>query len=90
MTESRPRLYHVRQEQGRFEIDVLAELGGGRVVAIEVKASSAPTTKDARHLAGLRDRAGDAFVAGIVFHTGPRAYGLGERIIAAPISALWA
>lgn len=90
VTESRPRLYHVRQEQGRFEIDVLAELGGGRVVAIEVKASSAPTTEDARHLAGLRDRAGDAFVAGIVFHTGPRAYGLGERIIAAPISTLWA
>jgi hypothetical protein len=28
--------------------------------------------------------------AGVVFHTGPRAYRLGEGIIAAPISALWA
>ncbi|HYN70341.1 MAG TPA: DUF4143 domain-containing protein [Candidatus Eisenbacteria bacterium] len=90
VSTSRPRLYHVRQEQGRFEIDVLAELSGGRVVAIEVKASSAPTSDDARHLAGLRDRAGDAFVAGVVFHTGPRAYALGERIIAAPISTMWA
>lgn len=90
VSTSRPRLYHVRQQQGRFEIDLLAELGGGRVVAIEVKASSAPTNDDARHLAGLRDRAGDAFLAGVVFHTGPRAYGLGERIVAAPISTLWA
>ncbi len=89
VSESRPRLYHVRQEQGRFEVDVLAELGGGRIVAIEVKASSAPTAADARHLAGLRDRAGEAFVAGVVFHTGPRAYALGDRVIAAPISALW-
>lgn len=89
VSESRPRLYHVRQEQGRFEVDVLAELGGGRIVAIEVKASSAPTAADVRHLAGLRDRAGEAFVAGVVFHTGPRAYALGDRVIAAPISALW-
>lgn len=26
---SRPRLYHVRQEQGRFEVDILGEIGGG-------------------------------------------------------------
>ena len=90
VSTSRPRLYHVRQQQGRFEIDILAELGGGRVVAIEVKASSAPKSDDARHLAGLRDRTGDSFVAGVVLHTGPRAYALGERIVAAPISTLWA
>jgi len=90
VSTSRPRLYHVRQEEGRFEIDILAELGGGTVVAIEAKASSAPTADDARHLVGLRDRLGEAFVAGVVFHTGPRAYALAERIVAAPISALWA
>ena len=90
VSTSRPRLYHVRQEEGRFEIDILAELGGGTVVAIEAKASSAPTADDARHLVGLRDRLGEAFVAGVVFHTGPRTYALAERIVAAPISALWA
>ena len=90
VSTSRPRLYHVRQEEGRFEIDILAELGGGTVVAIEAKASAAPTADDARHLVGLRDRLGEAFVAGVVFHTGPRAYVLAERIVAAPISALWA
>jgi hypothetical protein len=89
VSESRPRLFHVRQEQGRFEVDVLAELGGGRIVAIEVKASSAPTAADARHLVGLRDRAGEAFVGGVVLHTGPRAYVLGDKVVATPISALW-
>jgi predicted AAA+ superfamily ATPase len=90
VTAARPRIYHVRQQQGRIEVDLLAELGGGRIVAIEVKANSAPTPDDARHLATMRDRIGEPFVAGVVFHTGPRAYRLGERIVAAPISALWA
>ncbi len=61
----------------------------GGIVAIEVKASAAPTPDDARHLATLRDRTGSSFVAGVVFHTGPRAYRLREGIVAAPISALW-
>ncbi len=89
VASSRPRIYHVRQQQGRLEVDLLAELGGGGIVAIEVKASAAPTPDDARHLATLRDRTGSSFVAGVVFHTGPRAYRLGEGIVAAPISALW-
>ena len=90
VSESRPRPYHVRQEQGRFELDILGELGGGHVVGMEVKASAAPTGADARHLVGLRDRLGDTFVAGILFHTGPRAFPLAQRITAVPISALWA
>lgn len=90
VSASRPRLYHVRQQQGRFEIDLLAEVAGGRVIAIEVKADSAPASDSARHLKVLRDRVGEAFVAGVVFHTGPRVYSLGDRIVAVPISALWA
>ena len=89
VSEGRPRLYHVRQQQGRFEVDLLAELGGGSLVAIEVKADAAPTLNSARHLVALRDRYGDAFTAGVVLHAGPRAYVLGDRIVAAPISTLW-
>ena len=56
VAETRPRLYHARQEQGCHEIDVVAELGGQRVVAIEIKSSSAPTMGDARHLRWFRDQ----------------------------------
>jgi predicted AAA+ superfamily ATPase len=90
VSESRPRLYHVRQEQGRFEVDALGIEGGGQVVGMEVKASAVPTGSDARHLVGLRDRLGDTFLTGILFHTGPRAFPLAERVTAVPISALWA
>ena len=90
VTASRPRLHHVRQQQGRFEVDLLAELAGGRLVGLEIKADAAPTSDSARHLAALRDRYPDTFVAGIVLHTGPRAYRLGDRLLAVPISTLWA
>ena len=89
VSASRPRLYHLRQQQGRHEVDLLAERAGGGIVGVEVKASAAPGADDARHLMWLADRLGDRFVAGVVLHTGPRAYRLGERVLAVPICALW-
>lgn len=88
LCRTRPRLYHLRQEQGRREVDIVAELGGQRIVGIEVKAG-APTPADARHLTWLRDEYGDRFLAGIILYAGPYTYELGDRIAAAPIAALW-
>ena len=85
-----PRLHHLRDAQGRHEVDIVAELDGRRIVAIEVKATGAPEPAHARHLLWLREQMGDRFLAGVVLHTGPRSFTLAERIIAAPISALWA
>jgi len=59
------------------------------MIAVEVKASSAPAADAARYLARLRDQLGDTFVAGVVLHTGPTTYSLGEKLIAAPICTLW-
>jgi predicted AAA+ superfamily ATPase len=89
VSESRPRLYHLREQQGRREVDLLSEIRGGRIVACEIKGSASPGASDARHLTWLRDQLGDRFVAGIVFHTGPATYALGERITALPICTLW-
>jgi predicted AAA+ superfamily ATPase len=85
---SSSRLSHLRTEQGRHEVDLIAE-HEGRVVGIEVKAGGVVTARDARHLAWLRDQLGDEFARGVVLHTGPGAYEVGERILAAPIAALW-
>jgi uncharacterized protein len=84
-----PTLFHLRDERGRREIDLIAEAPDGRLVAIEVKATSAPGQSDARHLLWLRDAVPDHFVAGIVLHTGPRPFALAERIYAIPIAAIW-
>ncbi|NOX28536.1 MAG: ATP-binding protein [Actinobacteria bacterium] len=90
LSDQPARLYHLRQEQGRHEIDLIIEIGGQDVIAIEIKASSSPTPADARHLDWLRSQIGDRFIAGVVLHTGPSTYKLGERLTAAPISTLWA
>jgi hypothetical protein len=87
--ESEPRLHHLRTEGGRHEVDVLVELGGERVIGIEIKAAAAPTREDAKHLLWLRDELGDRFVAGLVLHTGPRIFELSDRVVAAPIATLW-
>lgn len=89
ISKSTPRLHHLRTEGGRHEIDLIAELGGDRLIGIEVKAAAAPKATDAEHLVWLRDQLADRFVGGVLFHTGPRSYRLGERIIAAPIASLW-
>jgi len=83
------RLHHLRTEAGRQEVDLVIDLGGGRVIGVEIKATSTPTSKDARHLAWLRDQLGDSFVRGVLFHTGPQPFDLGGRIWALPVATLW-
>jgi predicted AAA+ superfamily ATPase len=90
LSESRPRLHHVRDREGRHEIDVVAELPANGVVAIEIKATAAPNAADGRHLVWLRGQLGDRFLAGAVLHTGPRPFRLAERVFALPICTLWA
>jgi uncharacterized protein len=88
-SEVRPSLWHLRDANGRHEVDLIAEAPDGRVVGIEIKATSAPDRASARHLLWLREQLGDRFVAGVVFHTGPRAFDLIEGIHALPIASLW-
>lgn len=85
----RPRLFHLREKNGRHEIDLLTELSGDRVIAFEVKASAAPNRADAAHLERLRDQLGERFLAGVILHTGPSVFALSDRIAAAPIASLW-
>jgi predicted AAA+ superfamily ATPase len=84
-----PRLFHLRDANGRHEVDIVAELPDGRVIGIEVKADAAPGPADARHLRWLRDSIGSRFAAGIVLHTGPRPFRLDDTICALPICAFW-
>ncbi len=85
----RHRFYHLRTQGGRQEVDLLVELDAGKVLGIEIKASSAPSRHDAAHLCWLRDELGDRFVAGAVLHTGPAVYPLDSKILAVPICAIW-
>ena len=84
-----PQLCHLRVADGRREVDLIADYGARGIVAVEVKATTAPSTADARHLIWLRNQLGNHFTAGAVLHIGRRKYSLSEQIDAIPICALW-
>ncbi len=89
-SDQRVGLFHLRTHRGEREVDLLAEFGG-RVAAFEIKSGPAPRPSDARHLAWLRDQLpAERFAGGVVLHTGPWRYPLGDGIEAVPIAALWA
>jgi uncharacterized protein len=87
--ESRPRLHHLRDRDGRHEVDLLVEYGANRVAGSEVKAAAAVSKDGAKHLRWCRSELGDRFIGGVVLHTGSRLFQLEEGIIAAPIASLW-
>lgn len=82
------RFGHLRSAGGDHEVDLVADLPDGGVIAFEGKLSSAVDAGDARHLAALRDRLGEDFRAGIVIHPGTTGFRLDDRIAAAPLGIL--
>jgi uncharacterized protein len=86
------RLFHLRESDGR-EVDLVIEATDGRVIGIEVKATTTARSEDFKGLTFLRDRldrAGVPFVAGVVMHTGSRRLPFGDRLAALPLGDLWA
>jgi uncharacterized protein len=70
----------------KVEVDAALENRQGRVVGIEVKASSTVAAGDFRGLRHLAERAGSDFVAGIVFYTGTQTLSFGPGLRAVPVS----
>lgn len=89
VSDLEPRLFQVRDANGRHEVNILIELADGRVIGIEVKADAAPGHRAARHLRWLRDSIGSRFALGVVLRTGPRPFRVDESIVALPVCALW-
>jgi predicted AAA+ superfamily ATPase len=83
------QLYHFRTHDQK-EIDFILENNHGEIVAIEVKASTTVTTHDFNHLEFLQAELGNSFIRGIVLYTGNQILSFGEKLIAMPLSSLWA
>jgi predicted AAA+ superfamily ATPase len=81
-------MFHWRDRNGA-EVDFVLESADGRVVAIEVKAGQTPKRDWFRWLERMRDALGEKFLAGVVLYSGPHVLLFGDRLFAAPISALW-
>ncbi|MDQ3100644.1 MAG: ATP-binding protein [Bacteroidota bacterium] len=84
----RVNLFHYRTEKGR-EVDVVLEDGKGRIVGIEVKASTAIGGNDIEGLKDLREAAGSKWLRGLVLHAGTGVTPFAKDIHAVPVSVLW-
>ncbi len=82
------RVRHLRTKGGRQEVDIIVEGPDRRVVAIEVKAGTAPRPDDTRHLPWLRKRLGDQLADALVVTTGSRAYRDEDGIAVVPAALL--
>lgn len=81
-------LSHFRDRDGA-EVDCIVEdRRTAEVAGVEVKFTSTPRERDARHLALLRNRLGDRFRTGLVVHTGDRVLPLGDRLWAVLLGSL--
>jgi len=84
----RTGMCHLRDTDGRHEVDLMLESSAG-IVGLEIKSAAGASARDARHLVWLRDQIPDEFVAGYVLHTGNFTINLSDRVWAVPIAALW-
>jgi predicted AAA+ superfamily ATPase len=82
------QLFHYRTRDGE-EVDAVLEALDRRVVGVEVKASRTVTADDFRRLVHLRTKAAELFHVGVVLYCGTDVLSFGDRLLAAPIDALW-
>lgn len=77
------------QDRAGAEVDLVLEATDGRVVGLEVKSGHTPRPEWFRWLGQMRDALGDKFMAGVALYAGAQVLPFGDRLLAAPISALW-
>lgn len=82
------RLHHYRDREGN-EVDLVAELGDGRILAFKIKAARSAVSNHLRGLTFLRNKLKGRFIAGVVLNTSVFPLKLGDRLWSAPASSLW-
>jgi len=80
--------YHFRDQQ-MHEVDIVLERDDGMIVGIEVKASATVKSSDFAGLRTLAEACKDRFAYGVVLYDSIDLVPFGDRLAAAPLSALW-
>lgn len=81
-------LYHYRTASGQ-EIDFIIERNDGKLIAVEVKATSKVDAKDFNHIKSFADETGNKFLRGILFYTGNEIIPFAKNLFALPVNTLW-
>jgi uncharacterized protein len=75
------RMFHYRT-RGNEEIDLILQRSDGKVVAVEVKASTDVGTEDFRWIRRVEERLGDSFHRGVVLYLGKERVRFSEKLVA--------
>ena len=78
------------RDKDQVEVDFVLENTAGEVVGIEVKAAASITRQDFAGLDCIVASASAAFILGILLYDGEQTLSFGDKLRAAPLSALWA
>ncbi|WP_163544111.1 ATP-binding protein [Occultella kanbiaonis] len=81
-------IYHFRDRDG-LEVDLVIEFADGKVLLIEVKASSTYRADHVRGIRVLAERLGDRFLGGVVMALAQQRRQLADRVWGVPVSTLW-
>ena len=81
--------YHFR-DQGMREVDIVLERDDGMIAGIEIKASATVRSGDFMGLRTLAEACGERFSYGVVLYDSTELVPFGDRMVAAPLSCLWA
>jgi len=79
---------HYRDKE-KNEVDIIIRNRSGFVVGIEVKASATVTTADFKGLHKLATACKGRFSIGLVLYDHDKIIPFGDRLYAAPVSAIW-
>ena len=80
--------YHFRDQQ-MHEVDIVLERDDGMIVGIEVKASATVKSSDFAGLRPLAEECKERFAYGVVLYDSTDLVPFGDKLAAAPLSALW-
>ncbi len=87
-SRTRPRMFHFRLATG-LGVDLVLEARGGRLVGVEVKASTTVSRDDLKALRLLAAATGKRFHRGVVLYTGSEALRFGPDLHPLPVAAVW-
>lgn len=82
------RVSHLRTRNGDHEVDLIVEVEGLRVLAIEVKLAAVVDDRDVAHLAWLKNSLGDRVVDTAIITTGTHAYRRPDGTAVIPLALL--
>jgi len=81
-------IFHYRDHKN-LEVDLVIETLDGTLIAIEVKATSSPSSQHWQNLEKFRQLLPDREVVGVLLHTGDAVARLHDWLKILPITALW-